>query len=216
MFWHLLWECIIFASSFLHRLSGTCSKIWDSYWLCHAAPTSCFKTTQKMDLVLYCSVLQRQNKKVAASQECLCGCVYVSACKFLCNFLKKYMQFHGQESQSQTETVILSCWVAILHVVMRLIGPSPICSGSLPSPRLLKLTIILPNLACVTAEDKCAMPSPPAARETLSHFKCQSMLFNTPKRFNIDYIQNMCVLSDYEGRQIQKKTFFNLSVYRTN
>lgn len=123
----------------------------------------------------------------------VCTCLSVPACLY--NFCviswKKYMQFHGQKSWSQTETIILSCWVDILHVVMRLIGPSPICSGSLPSPRLLKLTIILPNLACVTAEDKCAMPSPPAARETLSHFKCQSMLFNTPKRFNIDRLKNI-------------------------
>lgn len=93
---------------------------------------------------------------------------------------------------------------------MRLIGPSPIC------PQLLKLTIILPNLACVTAEDKCTMPSPRAARETLSHIKCQSMPFNTPGRFNIDRlkIEMDLVLFEKEAIQIHKKIrMFTLGVH---
>ncbi len=191
-----------------------------NYCKCHAAPPSCFKSTQKLHLTLCCWVLQRQNKKVAMSHECLCGCVYVpvSACiyvYFCVNSWKSTWSFTGRKVEAKLR-LILSYWVAILHVVMRLIGPSSICSGSLPSPWLLELTIILPNLACVTAEDKCVMPSPPAARETLSHFKSQSMPFNTPKRFNIDRLDNIDGFIWLRGRQIQKNECFKLSVYTTN
>lgn len=48
------------------------------------------------------------------------------------------------------------------------------------------MTIILPNLASVVAGDKCLMPSPPAVKETVSHFKCQNMLLETLKTFKID------------------------------
>lgn len=142
----------------------------------------------------------------------MCVCPY--RCMAICIFLSFLEKVHAISwLKSNSETVAMQWWVAILHVVMRLIGPSPICSGSLSGPRLLKLTIILPNLACVTAEDKCVMPSPRAARKILSRFKCQTMLFNNPQRFNMDrgLKKYGLVLHEYECMQIQKNW-----LYRTN
>ncbi len=100
---------------------------------------------------------------------------------------------------------------------MSLIGPSLICSGLLPSSQLLKLTITLANLAFVTAEDKIAMPSPRAAREILSHFKCQNLLFETSERFNIDKKHKWTEFYlNMKKCRYQKLNGFNLTVYGTN
>lgn len=60
------------------------------------------------------------------------------------------------------------------------------------------------------------MPSPRAARETLSHIKRHSMPFNTPRRFNIDRlkIEMDLVLFEEEGIRMHKKIrMFTLGVH---
>lgn len=166
----------------LTAISYAC-YLWDYCWESHeVTPPPFFKR----GLVL-CSVM---NFFVGV-------CTCLSVCLSIYCLFWKRRQFHEQESQRHTPNVAWSCWDAVLHVAMRLMGPTPICSGLLPRQRLLKLTIIPPNLACVTAANKCTMRSPRAARETVSHFKCQNMLSDSDyKIYNIDRLQ---VLLEYEG-----------------